>query len=189
MDPIRINGLAELISAAESQSYPPVEAWNPPYCGDIGLHITEDGQWHYQGSAIRRVAMVKLFSRVLRCDEDGRHYLVTPVEKVDVKVDDAPFLAVEMEVRGEGREQSLLFRTNLDDVVQCGSDRPLRFRTHHEGQVAKPYVLVRGRLQALVSRALYYDLVEIAIAQQSFAADEASAIGIWSSGSFFAVQG
>ena len=105
----------------------PVENWHPPYCGDIGLKIRRDGTWLYRDSPIRRPALVKLFAGVLRKDEDARTYLVTPAEKVDVEVEDAPFLAVEMEASGAGREQQLVFRTNVDDVVACGPEHPLRF--------------------------------------------------------------
>ena len=126
------------------------------------MAIKADGVWLYQGSPIGRLALVKLFSRVLRRDEDGRHYLVTPVEKVDVTVDDAPFLAVEMEVRGDGPARQLLFRTNVDDVVALGPDHPMRFVEEAAAGGLKPYLHVRGRLEALVTRALYYDLVELA---------------------------
>jgi hypothetical protein len=143
-------------------SYPPVDRWNPPYCGDIGMRIRSDGVWLYQGSPIGRMPLVKLFSRVLRRDDDCRHYLVTPVEKVDVAVDDAPFLAVEMELRGEGAARELLFRTNVDDVVVLGRQHPMRFVEEVPGGGLKPYLHVRGRLEALVTRALYYDLVELA---------------------------
>ena len=155
-----LSGLEALLKA--QGRYPPVDRWNPPYCGDIGMRIRSDGVWLYQGSPIGRLALVKLFSRVLRRDEDGRHYLVTPVEKVDVTVDDAPFLAVEMEVRGDGPARQLLFRTNVDDVVALGPDHPMRFVEEAAAGGLKPYLHVRGRLEALVTRALYYDLVELA---------------------------
>ena len=119
--------------------------------------------WFYQGSPIGRMPLVKLFAGVLRKDEDGKHYLVTPAEKVDVAVDDAPFLAVEMEVKGSGREQSLTFRTNVDDIVEAGPEHPIRFVVEPGSEGLKPYLLVRGRLEALVTRALYYDLVELAV--------------------------
>ena len=155
-----LSGLEALLKA--QGRYPPVDRWNPPYCGDIGMRIRSDGVWLYQGSPIGRLALVKLFSRVLRRDEDGRHYRVTPVEKVDVTVDDAPFLAVEMEVRGDGPARQLLFRTNVDDVVALGPDHPMRFVEEAAAGGLKPYLHVRGRLEALVTRALYYDLVELA---------------------------
>lgn len=179
----RINGLAELLAEKEASGAAPVDLWDPPYCGDIGLKITADGHWHYQGSPIRRERLVKLFARVLRRDEDGRHYLVTPVEKVDVAVEDAAFIAVEMERRGAGCGQTLIFRTNVDDVVVCGPERPLRFGRDERHGGCKPYVNVRGRLEALVSRAVTHDLLELAVESEA----SASEVGIWSGGTFFAI--
>ena len=178
-----LSGLEALLKAQADDRPPPVESWNPPYCGDIGMAIRRDGTWTYQSSPIGRKPLVRLFSRVLRRDPDNRFYLVTPVEKVDVAVEDAPFLAVEMQVSGEGREQSLVFRTNVDDVVACGREHPLRFEIEPGSGGLKPYLLVRGRLEALVTRALYYDLVELAVT------DEAGHLGIWSNGHFFVMQG
>lgn len=171
--------LEDLLKQASDDAPAPVEAWNPPYCGDIGLRIAADGSWHYQGSPIRRPAMVKLFARVLRRDADGRTYLVTPAEKVDIAVDDAPFIAVGMEAKGSGEGQTVLFRTNVDDIVRCGSDHPMRFSAGGHDAPFKPYVRVRGRLDALVSRALVYDLVELA------APGPGGGLGIWSDGTFF----
>ena len=173
-------GLEALLKEQAGKGLPPVERWNPPYCGDIGMRIRTDGTWLYQGSPIGRKPLVQLFARVLRKDTDGRHYLVTPVEKVDVTVDDAPFLAVEMEIKGEGATQELIFRTNVDDAVRCGPGNPLRFAVEAGTDGLKPYLLVRGRLEALVTRALYYDLVEIAVI-------EGERLGVWSGGVFFAM--
>jgi hypothetical protein len=127
--------------------------------------------------------MVKLFSRILRKDADGRVYLVTPVEKVDVAVEDAPFLAVELQVTGEGREQSLLFRTNVDDIVPCGPDHALRFVEGEPDHGLKPYVHIRGRLEALVTRQLVYDLVALAEDGPD------GRPGVWSGGAFFPLPG
>jgi len=182
---IRIQGLDDLLKVAEADRLPPVEKWDPPYCGDIGMRIRADGTWLYQNSPIGRKPLVKLFSRILRRDEDGRTYLVTPVEKVDVAVDDAPFLAVEMQVENSGPDQQLIFRTNVDDVVRCGPDHPLRFADEPGTGGLKPYVLVRGRLEALLTRALYYDLVELAVPAPDGDNDE---LGIWSGGAFFPLQ-
>jgi uncharacterized protein len=168
-----------MLRAQASDRPPPVESWNPPYCGDIGMAIGVDGTWFYQGSPIGRKPLVRLFSRVLRRDLDGRHFLVTPVEKVDIAVADAPFVAVEMEVAGAGREQNLIFRTNVDDVVRCGAEHPLRFAVEEGSGGLKPYLRVRGRLEALVTRALYYDLVELATE------DAGGTLGVWSCGAFF----
>ena len=187
-DATRIQDLGRLLAEQSRGGMPPVETWNPPYCGDIGMAIKADGTWFYQGSPIGRMPLVKLFARVLRRDEDGRHYLVTPVEKVDVAVEDAPFLAVEMEVRGQGADQELIFRTNVDDIVTCGPDHPIRFEREAGSGGLKPYVRVRGRLDALVTRALYYDLVEMALANEERPAGTSpDGPGLWSGGDFFAM--
>lgn len=181
-DSNRIQGLEALLRSQDGQTPAPVESWDPPYCGDIGLAIKADGTWLYQGSPIGRIALVKLFARVLRRDADGRFYLVTPAEKVDVAVEDAPFLAVELQVAGEGAGQTLTFRTNLDDVVRCGPAALLRFETEPGSGGLKPYVHVRGRLEALVSRAIYYDLVELAVPRSEAEPDR---LGVWSGGRWF----
>ena len=177
-----MSGLEALLKAQAGDKLPPVDKWNPPYCGDIGMAIRRDGLWMYQNSPIGRKPLVKLFSRVLRKDADGKHYLVTPVEKVDVAVEDAPFLGVEMEVAGTGREQQLTFRTNVDDVVRCAPEHPLRFEAEAGSGGLKPYLLVRGRLEALVTRAVYYDLVELAVTE---VLDGHEQFGVWSGGQFW----
>jgi hypothetical protein len=158
-------GLAALIARAAAETggrgLPPVERWNPPFCGDIDMEIRADGTWFYMGTPIGRAPLVRLFSTVLRKDEDGKTYLVTPVERVGIRVVDAPFLAVEMNASGEGAAQTLTFRTNVGDVVEAGPEHPLRFVIAGENNELKPYLLVRGRLEALVSRAVMYDLVEL----------------------------
>jgi hypothetical protein len=159
----------------------PVEKWNPPYCGDIGMKIRRDGAWIYQGSPIGRIALVKLFASILRKDDDGKTYLVTPAEKVDVEVEDAPFLAVEMAVSGEGRNQTLTFRTNVDDVVTVDAGHPLRFEQSEPDGGLKPYVLVRGRLEALCTRAVYAELVELAVTKDG----EGDEVGVWSGGKWW----
>ena len=145
------------------------------------MAIKADGTWFYAGTPIGRLPLVKLFASVLRKDADGKHYLVTPAEKVDVAVADAPFLAVEMEVRNPGKGQQLVFRTNVDDIVTVGPDHPVRFARDPRSDGLKPYIRVRGRLEALVTRALYYDLVEIAVEQDN-------RLGIWSGGAFFPLE-
>jgi hypothetical protein len=177
-------GVHALESLASGLRHPPVERWNPPHCGDIGLKIRADGSWAYRGSPIRREALVKLFASVLRKDADGRTYLVTPAEKVDVAVEDAPFLAVELQVQGSGREQSLVLRTNVDDIVRCGPAHPLRFARGAPGDGLKPYVLVRGRLEALLARPLLYELAELVVEE---ARDGVTVPGVWSGGAFFAM--
>jgi uncharacterized protein len=178
---VPISGLDAMLKAAAGDKLPPVDSWNPPYCGDIGMAIKADGTWFYQGSPIGRKPMVRLFSRILRRDADGQYFLVTPVEKVDVAVADAPFLAVEMEVAGHGPEQRLTFRTNVDDVVIAGPEHPLRFVLEPSSGGLKPYVRVRGRLDALVTRAVYYDLMELAVTGTTTNAPP----GLWSAGAWF----
>lgn len=180
-----ISNLSALLAAAAQSGTAPVERWNPPYCGDIGLAILADGTWTYRGSPIRREALVKLFARVLRRDDDGRHYLVTPAEKVDIAVADAPFIAVEMQVEGVGEAQTLTFRTNVDDIVVCGAEHPLRFAIESGSSGLKPYVLVRGRLEALLSRALVYDIAELVMTRDGGADGEH--LGVWSGGQWFAL--
>ncbi len=184
-NPARIAGLEAMLIEAGSDRLPPVDQWDPPYCGDIGMLIRGDGTWMYQGSPIGRKPLVRLFSRVLRRDVDGRYYLVTPVEKVDVAVSDAPFLAVEMDVTGSGKEQTLTFRTNVDDIVVCGGDHPLRYVEEAGSGGLKPYVMVRGRLEALLTRAIYYDLVELAVERADAGVVE---LGVWSNGTFFPLR-
>jgi hypothetical protein len=153
-----LGGLSEA-AEARKRGPAPVHLWNPPYCGDIDMRIAADGTWFYCGSPIGRASLVQLFASILRKDAD-RYVLVTPVERVGVIVDDAPFLCVEMGVDNSDGEQTLTFRTNVEDLVVVDAEHPLRFeRGAAEG--IKPYVRVRGDLWALVKRALYYDLVAL----------------------------
>ncbi|HEY9055769.1 MAG TPA: DUF1285 domain-containing protein [Aurantimonas sp.] len=153
--------LAALVSRAEraGKGAPPVERWNPEFCGDIDMVIRADGSWTYMGSPIGRPALVRLFSTVLRKDEDGRTYLVTPVEKLGITVEDAHFQAVEMSREMKDGEPVLTFRTNVGDVVEAGRDHPLRFAIGENGEF-RPYMTVRGRLEARLTRALAFDLAD-----------------------------
>jgi hypothetical protein len=155
------SGLEALISRATraGKGAAPVERWNPPFCGDLDMEIRADGTWFYMGTPIGRAPLVRLFSTVLRKDEDGRTYLVTPVEKVGIRVADAPFVAVEMNVSGEGGGRVLTFRTNVGDVVEAGPEHALRFVDEADTDGLKPYLHVRGRLEALVARPVMYELV------------------------------
>lgn len=154
-------GLEALISRATraGKGAAPVERWNPDFCGDLEMEIKQDGTWFYMGTPIGRMPLVQLFSTVLRKDADGKTYLVTPVERVGIRVVDAPFIAVEMDVSGAGDGQIITFRTNVGDVVEAGPGNPLRFVDEDETGGLKPYVLVRGRLEALVARPVMYELV------------------------------
>ena len=155
-------GLSALISRASraGKGLPPVDRWHPPFCGDLDMEIMPDGTWFYLGTPIGRMPLVQLFSTVLRKDEDEKTYLVTPVEKVGIRVVDAPFLGVEMNVSGVGDGRVITFRTNVGDVVEAGPEHPLRFVDEPDTGGLKPYVLVRGRLEALVARPVMYELVE-----------------------------
>ena len=161
--PMSLNSLQEMINRAPGagRSLPPVEKWNPPFCGDLDMEIRADGTWFYMGTPIGRPELVRLFASVLRKDEDGKTYLVTPVEKVGIRVVDAPLLAVEMNVSGEGAEQVLTFRTLTDDILEAGPDHALRFEIEKTNFGLKPYVHARGRLEALVARPIMYDIVEL----------------------------
>lgn len=178
-----IRGMTDAVAAGEkARGLPPVHLWNPPFCGDLDLRIKRDGSWHYMNSPIGRERLVRLFSTVLRHDDDGKFYLVTPVEKIGIIVDDAPFVAVAMRVDGEGRSQMLTFRTNVGDEVVADAAHPLRFEVDEVTGEPSPYVLVRDRLEALINRAVFYDLVEVGAAHEI---DGRSWFGVWSSGVFF----
>src|ERR1700742_4696871 len=169
-------------AAPAGKGLPPVHLWNPPFCGDLDMRIASDGTWFYMGTPIGRPALVRLFSTILK-REDGKHFLVTPVEKVGIRVDDAPFLAVEM-IKEQGEEgRSLRFRTNVDDWVDCDGAHPLRFEASAEGGLT-PYLHVRADLWAKVTRALYYDLVDMG---EKGLVDGRALFGVASAGEFFAM--
>ena len=176
-----LDGLGAMAQqAAAARQHPPVHLWNPPFCGDIDMRIARDGTWFYAGTPIGRPALVRLFASILRQDPDGT-MLVTPVEKVRIVVEDAPFLGVEMTVEGPPGDPVLNLRTNVDDWVPIDAAHPLVFRPG-ESDGLKPYVEVRGGLQALLKRALFYDLVE----RGQVRGDGAAAMfGIVSAGQFF----
>lgn len=174
--------LARILAQIEGQSYPPVHLWDPEFCGDIDLRIARDGTWYYLGTPIGRKRMVKLFSTVLRHDADGRHYLVTPVEKIGIQVDDAPFLAVEVTATGKGRKQMLSFRTHVDDLVLADADHPIRVEIDPATEEPAPYILVRDRLEALIARPVFYELVNLA---ESRKVKGEKLLGVWSGGEFF----
>jgi hypothetical protein len=160
----------------------PVERWDPPYCGEIDMLIRADGTWFYQGSPIGRAALVRLFASILRKDHD-RYVLVTPVEKVGIKVEDAPFLATAMHVEEAAAGETFVFETNVGDVTRAGPAHPLRFaRGAHDG--VKPYVHVRGGLWARLTRSLAHDLVGVALEREH---EGEAWLGIASGGSFFAM--
>ena len=169
--------LAEIARLAAERRLPPVARWNPDHCGTSDMRIARDGTWYHQGSPIGREAMVRLFSTILRREPDGRYVLVTPVEKLDIEVEDAPFVAVELKSEGKGQERTLAFRLNTGDVIVAGPDRRLRLRD--SGVDPHPYLEVRDGLEALIARPVYYELAELALAEA------AEPPGLWSGGAVF----
>ena len=155
--------LAEMISRGRlsGKGMPPVELWEPAFCGDIDMEIKRDGTWFYLGTPIGRQAMMELFSSVLRKDADGKTYLVTPVEKLGIRVEDAHFIGVELEVSGAGDQQALTLRTQAGDIVEIGPDHAARFEVEPKHGGLKPYVHVRGRLEALASRPVMQQLIAL----------------------------
>ena len=173
-------GLEGIVAALpKAKGLPPVDKWSPPFCDDIDMRIAADGTWHYQKTPIGRPALVKLFASVLK-REGEKYFLVTPVEKVGIAVEDAPFLAVEMSVDRK-KQQALTFRTNVDDVVTAGPGHALRFEQEASGGL-RPYLHVRRDLWAKVTRALFYDLVELGDERE---VDGRSMFGVASAGEFF----
>jgi len=174
--------LAEIATLAADGKLPPVESWNPTHCGDSSMRILADGTWLHEGSPIGRSAMVRLFSTVLRREPDGGHVLVTPAEKLSIAVDEAPFVGVEMTSEGMGTTRRLAFRTNVGDLVVAGAAHALVVEDRGHG--THPYLRVRGRLDALIARSVYYELANLAL-DEAPGAD--GAVGLWSDGVFFAL--
>jgi hypothetical protein len=175
-----LDGLTQAARQAGVKGMPPVHLWNPPFCGDIDMRIAADGNWYYMGTPIGRPALVRLFSTILRKDED-RYVLVTPVERVGIAVDDVPFLAVEMRVDRTVSGPALSFRTNVDDWTTAGADHPFRFEAGASNGL-KPYVHVRAGLWARLTRALFYDLAALGETRESVAGPQ---FGVSSAGVFF----
>ena len=169
--------IADIARLADGDRLPPVERWNPAHCGDSEMRIARDGTWYHQGAPITRPAMVRAFSRILRREPDGGYVLVTPVEKLDIAVEDAPFVATTLKAEGEGRDARLVFQLNTGDLVAAGPDHPLRFVEGEDGP--RPYLHVRDGLEALIARPVYYELAELALA------DDEAQPGLWSQGTFF----
>lgn len=174
---------ASATKAAKKGGLPPVHLWNPPFCGDLDMRIARDGTWFYLGTPIGRPALVRLFSTILKL-EDGKYYLVTPVEKVGIRVDDAPFVAVDFTVTGNGEAQVLRFETNVGDFAEAGAEHPIRVVRDPESGEPSPYVMIRAGLEALIDRKSFYRLVEIGVHHP---VDGVSWFGLWSGGVFFPV--
>ena len=173
--------LTDIARLLAEKRLPPVEEWNPDHCGDSEMRIARDGSWFHQGSPIGRETMIRLFSSILRREKDGSHVLVTPVEKLSIEVEDAPFVAVELKSEGEGRSRVLAFRLNSGDLVTAGPDHPVHIREKADGP--HPYVHVRGGMEALVARSVYYEMMNLALDE------DGDPVGLWSNGVFFALDG
>jgi hypothetical protein len=176
--PLGLAGLQR--EAAAGRSLPPVDRWNPAHCGDIDIRIARDGTWFHSGTPVSRKELVRLFSTILRKDGDD-YVLVTPAEKMRINVEDAPFMAVLMNVEGEGREQRLAFTTNVGDVTIADGDNPIRVETDPVSEEPAPYVHVRRGLEARISRAVFYQLADLAVP------GDAGMLGVWSGGAFFPI--
>ncbi|MEX0306400.1 MAG: DUF1285 domain-containing protein [Ruegeria sp.] len=171
------DSLATSVKAAQTQGLPPVHLWNPPFCGDLDIRIAKDGTWIYLGSPINRVELVKLFSSILK-KEEGKYFLVTPVEKVGITVEDAPFIAVDFDQTGGGETQQLTFTTQVGDTATAGPDHPIRIVFDLDTDEPSPYILVRANLEARIDRKSFYRMVEIASHHDGW-------FGVWSDGQFF----
>ena len=178
--------LKDIIKAAQSyeagEGVRPVDKWNPPYCGEMDMEIRADGTWWHEGTRITREPLVRLFASILRKDDDGRTYLVTPVEKIGIQVQRAHFLAIRVDRKGAGPDQSLFFTTNMGEVVEAGPDHPIRVETDPETLEPAPFVNVRGRLEAALTRPVFYELVEYAVEKTT---PGGSQLGVYSNGAFF----
>jgi hypothetical protein len=180
--PIELQGLrlSDLQKMIDQRRLPPVDKWNPERCGHSGMRIARDGTWYHGGAPILRPEMVRLFSTVLRREPDGRHVLVTPVEKLDLEVEATAFRAVEMHSEGEGRQRRIAFKLDSGDAVILGPNHPLRLVDDEHGP--SPRLLVRHGLEAALSRPVYYELAEIALAEAH------DPPGVWSDGEFFSLE-
>lgn len=170
----------------ERRAPAPVHLWNPPVTGKLDMRIARDGTWYYEDGPITRQSMAQLFSGILRLDDDGTYYLVTPVERWAIEVEDAPFVAIAVDVKGQGKEQVLSFTTNLDDSVEAGPDNPIRVQIDPETEEPAPYILMRANLEALMHRNVFYELADIAVDEQVCGQ---SCLGVWSNGVFFPIDG
>ena len=171
--------LVASVTAAKTRGLPPVHLWNPPFCGDIDMRVARDGTWFYQGTQITRLALVKLFSSIIK-REGENYYLVTPVEKVGITVDDAPFVAIDFEATGEGNAQVLQFETQVGDCLVASDDLPIRVVRDPVTGEPSPYIRVRDNLEALIDRKSFYRLVDLGVEHDGW-------FGVWSSGAFFGI--
>lgn len=177
------DNIAATARAASRRGPPPVDQWNPPYCGDLDIRIARDGTWFYLGTPIGRMPLVKLFASILKL-EDGKYFLVTPVEKVGIKVDDAPLLAVDFDVEGVGKDQTLRFVTKTEDEVEAGEGHDIRVEQDPDTGEPGPYIHIRRGLWALIDRKSFYRLVDLC---RHETLDGQSWFGLWSRGRFYPV--
>jgi hypothetical protein len=182
-DTNKAGDLLAQIPKAEGKGLPPVHLWHPAFCGDIDMRIARDGTWYYMGTPIGRKPMVKLFSTIIRRDGD-KYVLVTPVEMVGIQVDDAPFVAVSLQVEGQGEQQVLRFTSNVEEEIVAGAEHPIRVEIDPQSAEPAPYVHVRSNLEALIHRNVFYQLVELA---ENREIDGQNWLGVWSSGVFFPI--
>lgn len=181
--PFSLSDLAKAAKAnAEGKGAPPVETWNPEFCGEMDLVIRADGSWWHEGTRISRDKLVKLFSTILRKDDDGRHYLVTPVEKIGIQVEKAAFIAARVDIKGAGQDQVIFFTTNVGDVIEAGTERPIRVETDPDSLEPAPFIKVRGGLEAYMRRPVFYELVDAA---SEIDVDGGKQLGVYSGGTFF----
>jgi hypothetical protein len=178
--PIDLQGisLAELQKLIDERRLPPVEKWNPARCGSSGMRIARDGTWYHEGAPIRRPALVRLFSTVLRREPDGSHVLVTPAEKLDIEVESTAFRAAAMSIEGKGRDQRVAFALDSGDAVILGPGHPLHVVETPAGP--SPRIIVRHGLEAELTRPVYYELAELALTSDP--------PGVWSNGTFFSLE-
>ena len=171
--------LAASAMEVQGKGLPPVEKWNPPFCGDLDMRIARDGTWFYQGTPIGRPGLVKLFSSILK-REGAAYFLVTPVEKVGITVDDAPFVAIDFDPSGTAQSQTLTFTTHVGDTAVAGPDHPIRVERDPQTGEPSPYILIRANLEALIDRKSFYRLVDLGTHHEGW-------FGVWSSGAFFGI--
>ena len=185
-DPVNLKGIETIYSFSKSnkKSLPPIEKWNPPFCGDIDMTISKSGKWYYMGSEIKRPAMVKLFSGILRLESDNLYYLVTPVEKVRIQVEDAPFVAVAITKEQSDGMNTVTFRTNLNDKIVLSKENPLSIEIKKNDEPS-PYITVRNNLRALISRSVFYELVDLA---ETIPIDGVPYLAIKSQGEIFKIH-
>lgn len=177
------DSIAQSATAASKKGPPPVHLWNPPFCGDLDMRIARDGTWFYLGTPIGRKPLVKLFSSIIRKDDD-KYFLVTPVEKVGITVDDAPFVAVDFDVYAAGPDQTLTFTTNVEDTATASADNPIRVERDPETGEPSPYILIRTNLEALIDRKSFYRLIDLGTHAD---VDGTAWFGIRSRGTFFPI--